>query len=129
LTPQELCKWETGVWERAVRGIRLSDGSSAESGGVSQLNPERVGHGKDASRRIVERRSGVVLPAVAADRPRGDDVPLSGARPFTELDGERGEDNDLSAVVDRLDRVRAWAVEHCPSKQRIVGLRRPQGGD
>ena len=70
--------------------MRLSDGSSAESGGVSQLDPERVGDGEDASRGVVERRSGVVLPAVAADRPRGDDVPLSGARPLTELDGERG---------------------------------------
>ena len=102
---------------------------SAESGGVSQLDPEGVGDGEDASRRIVERRSGVVLPAVVGDWPCGDDVPLSGPRALAELDGERGEDNDLSAVVDRLDRVRAWAVEHCPCKHRIVGLRRPRGGD
>ena len=64
----------------------------------------------------------MVPPAVAADRPRGDDVPLPGTRALTELDGERGEDNDLSEVVDGLDRVRAWAVDHCPRKQRIVGL-------
>jgi hypothetical protein len=41
----------------------------------------------------------VVLPIVAADRPRGDDVPLPAARPLTELDGERGEDNDLAGPL------------------------------
>ena len=106
-----------------------SDGSAAEGGRVEQLDPEGVGDGEDASRRVVERRSRVVLPALAADRPRGDDVPLPRARALTELDGQRGQDNDLSAMVDRLNRVRAWAVEHCPRKQRIVGLRCPRGGD
>jgi hypothetical protein len=86
------------------------------------VDPEGVGDGENGSCRVVECRSRVVLPAVAADRPRDDDVPLTGAWPLTELDGERGEDNDLSEVVDGLDRVRAWAIDHCPLKQRIVGL-------
>jgi hypothetical protein len=63
------------------------------------------------------------------DRPRGDDMPLPGARSLTELDGERGQDNDLSALVDRLDRLCAGAAEHRPHKQRIVRLRRPRRGD
>jgi hypothetical protein len=54
---------------------------------------------------------------------------LPGVRPLTEADGERGQDNDLSAVVDRLDRLCAGAVEHRPHKQRIVRMRRPRGGD
>ena len=49
----------------------------------------------------------MVLPAVAGDRPCGDDVPLPDSRPLAKLDSERGEDEDLSDVIDRLDRVPA----------------------
>ena len=66
---------------------------------------------------------------VGGDRPCGEDVPFPGSRLLAKLDSERGEDDDLSDVGDRLDRVRAWAVEHCPGKQRIIRLRRPRGGD
>jgi hypothetical protein len=97
-----------------AQSVANRSGSAAERGGVSGLDPEGVADGEDASRRVVERRSRVLLAAVAAGRPRDDDQRLPRAWPLTELDGER------DSIADTLGQ-----SSTAPRKQRIAGLRRP----